>query len=173
MTRMQVPAAARPHPWHPRPLPPTPGQWPRHAPHLPCAQGGAAGQPAVGDGQAARAGRAGAHRVEVSWAGEGGAGGAGPAPPLWAGHSPACAASFLGLSVGLPFIQRPPPPTHPPHCSYTKFLVGRDGVPVKRFNPAFDPAAFEADVRLLLAGRDPQPPECIMHPGRKVCKVDL
>lgn len=33
--------------------------------------------------------------------------------------------------------------------------------------------ALPADVRLLLAGKEPQPAECIMHPGRKVCKVDL
>ena len=30
-----------------------------------------------------------------------------------------------------------------------------------------------ADVRLLLAGKEPQPAECIAHPGRKVCKVDV
>ncbi len=69
------------------------------------------------------------------------------------------------------------PTTHHPHPpsprSYTKFLVDRDGVARKRFKPSFDPLDFEADVRLLLAGRDPQPPECIAHPGRKVCKVDL
>jgi glutathione peroxidase len=51
--------------------------------------------------------------------------------------------------------------------------VDRDGVARKRFKPAFDPLDFEADVRLLLAGREPLPAECIMHPGRKVCKVDL
>jgi hypothetical protein len=28
-------------------------------------------------------------------------------------------------------------------------------------------------VRLLLAGKDPLPGECIMHPGRKVCKVNV
>jgi hypothetical protein len=27
-------------------------------------------------------------------------------------------------------------------------------------------------VRLVLAGKAPLPPECIMHPGRKVCKVE-
>lgn len=35
------------------------------------------------------------------------------------------------------------------------------------------PAAAPADVRLLLAGKEPQPAECIAHPGRKVCKVDV
>ena len=30
-----------------------------------------------------------------------------------------------------------------------------------------------ADVRLLLAGKDVLPAECIAHPGRKVCKVDV
>lgn len=30
--------------------------------------------------------------------------------------------------------------------NYTKFLVNRQGVPVKRFKPAFDPADFESDV---------------------------
>ena len=55
--------------------------------------------------------------------------------------------------------------------NYTKFLVGRDGVAVKRFKPAFDPLDFEPDVRQTLAGRPVLPPECIAHPGRKVCKV--
>ena len=64
-------------------------------------------------------------------------------------------------------------PFHTCTCSYTKFLVDRDGVARKRFKPGFDPLDFEADVRLLLAGREPLPAECIMHPGRKVCKVDL
>lgn len=69
----------------------------------------------------------------------------------------------------------PRPPGEPGRIewNYTKFLVGRDGTARKRFKPGFDPSDFEADVRLLLAGRDPQPPECIAHPGRKVCKVDL
>lgn len=69
----------------------------------------------------------------------------------------------------------PRPPGEPGRIewNYTKFLVDRDGVARKRFKPSFDPLDFEADVRLLLAGREPQPPECIAHPGRKVCKVDL
>ena len=29
-------------------------------------------------------------------------------------------------------------------CSYVKFLVDRDGVPRKRFSPAFDPLGFES-----------------------------
>lgn len=56
--------------------------------------------------------------------------------------------------------------------NYTKFLVSRKGIPVKRFKPAFDPLEFEGDVRLLLAGKDPLPAECITHPGRKVCNLD-
>ncbi|PSC67567.1 hypothetical protein C2E20_8780 [Micractinium conductrix] len=67
-----------------------------------------------------------------------------------------------------------PPPGEPGRIewNYTKFLVGRDGVALKRFKPGFDPLEFEGDVRLLLAGKDPLPAECIAHPGRKVCKVD-
>lgn len=136
------------------------------------------------------------------------------------------------------------------NCSYTKFLVDKDGVARKRYKPSFNPADFEAgacagagvlymsaparpthvtmsavvqqfsavvvqglqsadaaptlhtsvscahslagppapitlppntpfapssaaDVRLLLAGKEPLPAECIAHPGRKVCKVDV
>lgn len=55
--------------------------------------------------------------------------------------------------------------------NYTKFLVDRNGRPVKRYKPAFDPAEFEDDVRLVLAGKEPLPPECFAHPGRKVCKL--
>eukprot|EP00889_Picochlorum_renovo_P004358 jgi/Picre1/31388/NNA_006740.t1 len=56
--------------------------------------------------------------------------------------------------------------------NYTKFLCNSDGIPVKRFKSGYDPAEFEGDVRLLLAGKDPLPAECAMHPGRIVCKVD-
>ena len=53
-----------------------------------------------------------------------------------------------------------------------KFLVDRNGQPVKRFGPGFDPLEFEGDVRLLLAGKDPTPSECLRSPGKKVCNVD-
>lgn len=56
--------------------------------------------------------------------------------------------------------------------NYTKFIISRDGQPLKRYKPAFDPLEFEDDVRLMLAGKQPLPAECIMHPGRKVCKVE-
>lgn len=56
--------------------------------------------------------------------------------------------------------------------NYTKFLVDARGVPVKRFKPAFDPRDFEGDVRLLLAGKEVLPAECIAHPGRKACNVE-
>lgn len=56
--------------------------------------------------------------------------------------------------------------------NYVKFLISRDGRPVKRFGPSFDPLRAEADVRLLLAGRDVTPEECVLHPGRKVCNAD-
>lgn len=36
--------------------------------------------------------------------------------------------------------------------NYTKFLVDRRGIPVKRFKSAYDPLEFEGDVRLLLQG---------------------
>jgi glutathione peroxidase-family protein len=36
--------------------------------------------------------------------------------------------------------------------NYTKFLVDRQGIPVKRFKSAYDPLEFEGDVRLLLEG---------------------
>lgn len=55
--------------------------------------------------------------------------------------------------------------------NYTKFLVDKDGVARRRYGPSFDPADFEADIRLLLAGKEPLPPECILHPGRSACKV--
>lgn len=56
--------------------------------------------------------------------------------------------------------------------NYEKFLVSRDGVPLKRWKSAFDPMEFEGDVRLALAGRPPLPAECFAHPGRIVCNVD-
>ena len=82
--------------------------------------------------------------------------------------------------------------------NYTKFLVDRQGIPVKRFKSAYDPLDFEGDVRLLLkgvcvfwcvvllhpcclliffkikmhVGFPPTPGECASHPGRKVCNVD-
>lgn len=56
--------------------------------------------------------------------------------------------------------------------NYTKFLIGTDGTPIKRYNPSVDPLSFEADVRLALAGKPPLAPECIMHPGRKGCSVE-
>lgn len=55
--------------------------------------------------------------------------------------------------------------------NYTKFLVDRNGRPVKRYGPAFDPLEFEDDVKLVLAGKAPLPAECYAHPGRKVCKL--
>jgi hypothetical protein len=56
--------------------------------------------------------------------------------------------------------------------NYVKFVCDRNGKPLKRYGPAFDPMAFEGDIRLLLAGKDPTPEECFMHPGRKVCNID-
>jgi glutathione peroxidase len=56
--------------------------------------------------------------------------------------------------------------------NYTKFLCDKRGIPVKRFKSAFDPVEFEGDVRLLLAGKEVTPPECVSHPGRSVCNVD-
>jgi hypothetical protein len=43
---------------------------------------------------------------------------------------------------------------------------------VKRFGPAFDPLEFEGDVRLLLAGKEATPEDCLRRPGLKVCNVD-
>jgi len=56
--------------------------------------------------------------------------------------------------------------------NYVKFLVGRDGIPRKRFNSLYNPIDFEGDVRALLAGKEALPQECKQHPGRKVCKTD-
>ncbi|WIA14813.1 hypothetical protein OEZ85_003295 [Tetradesmus obliquus] len=56
--------------------------------------------------------------------------------------------------------------------NYVKFLVNREGQAVARYKPGFDPLEFEADVRLALAGKPPLNPECLMHPGRKGCKVE-
>ncbi|KAG2430970.1 hypothetical protein HYH02_013503 [Chlamydomonas schloesseri] len=55
--------------------------------------------------------------------------------------------------------------------NYAKFLVDARGVPVKRYKPSFDPLTMETDVQLVLAGYEPQPAECVLHPGRKVCKL--
>jgi hypothetical protein len=53
-----------------------------------------------------------------------------------------------------------------------QFLVGRDGRPLQRYKPGFDPLDFEGDVRLALAGLPPRREECLMHPGRTGCGVD-
>jgi glutathione peroxidase len=37
--------------------------------------------------------------------------------------------------------------------NYVKFLVNRDGVPVRRFKPGFDPVDFEEDLVATLEGR--------------------
>ena len=57
--------------------------------------------------------------------------------------------------------------------NYTKFLVDRDGQAVKRYNPSFDPLDFEVDLRLVLAGAEPIPAECVLHPGRIVCQPEV
>lgn len=36
--------------------------------------------------------------------------------------------------------------------NYVKFLVDRNGIPIKRFSPVFDPKNFERDVVATLAG---------------------
>ncbi|KAK9811092.1 hypothetical protein WJX73_001991 [Symbiochloris irregularis] len=56
--------------------------------------------------------------------------------------------------------------------NYVKFLVGRDGQPMRRYGPQYDPSKFEDDVRLLLAGKDPLPLECRKKPGLIKCNVD-
>ena len=75
--------------------------------------------------------------------------------------------------IELPSSQGPPP-GEPGKLTwnYVKFLIDKNGKPVKRFKPAFDPKEFEGDIRLLLAGKGPLPQECITHPGRKVCNVE-
>lgn len=67
-----------------------------------------------------------------------------------------------------------PPPGEPGRIewNYTKFLVSREGVALRRYKPGFDPLEFEGDVLLALAGKAPLPVECFAHPGRKVCKVE-
>ena len=37
--------------------------------------------------------------------------------------------------------------------NYVKFLVDREGLPVQRYKPAFDPLDFEGDVRALPLSR--------------------
>ncbi|GBF97775.1 glutathione peroxidase [Raphidocelis subcapitata] len=72
-----------------------------------------------------------------------------------------------------PGSQRPLPGMPPGEITwnYTKFLVGRDGAPLARYKPGFDPLDFEADVRLALAGLQPRPSNCLLHPGAKGCSV--
>mmetsp|Transcript_31659 Transcript_31659/g.70404 ORF Transcript_31659/g.70404 Transcript_31659/m.70404 type:complete len:85 (+) Transcript_31659:595-849(+) len=56
--------------------------------------------------------------------------------------------------------------------NYVKFMIDRNGQPVKRYKSAFDPLDFEGDLRLVMAGKTPLPQECVLHPGRKVCNVE-
>lgn len=54
----------------------------------------------------------------------------------------------------IPLLSCPSPsPSKPPaKCtSYTKFLIGRDGVAKKRFKPGFDPLEFESGAPRVLA----------------------
>lgn len=76
--------------------------------------------------------------------------------------------------VSAPGAARPVPGGGPGaiEWNYTKFLVNREGRAVQRYKPAFDPLEFEGDVRLTLAGKPPLAGECLMHPGRKGCKVE-
>lgn len=56
--------------------------------------------------------------------------------------------------------------------NYVKFLIDRNGRPVRRYNPYFDPLKFEGDVRLLLAGKDTLLPEsCLVDPDSPECAV--
>eukprot|EP00878_Enallax_costatus_P036590 GHUV01041106.1.p1 GENE.GHUV01041106.1~~GHUV01041106.1.p1 ORF type:complete len:202 (+),score=53.06 GHUV01041106.1:197-802(+) len=76
--------------------------------------------------------------------------------------------------VSSPGAARPVPRGGPGaiEWNYTKFLVNTEGQAVQRYKPGFDPLDFEGDVRLVLAGKSPLDPECLMHPGRKGCKVE-
>lgn len=55
--------------------------------------------------------------------------------------------------------------------NYTKFLVGADGKPARRYRSRLDPLEFEADVRLLLAGKPPLPGSCLRKLSPE-CDVD-
>ncbi|GAQ87484.1 hypothetical protein KFL_003560110 [Klebsormidium nitens] len=48
--------------------------------------------------------------------------------------------------------------------NYVKFLVDRNGVPVRRYKPGFDPVNFEEDLVATLAGR-PLPPKQRVYLG--------
>jgi len=37
--------------------------------------------------------------------------------------------------------------------NFTKFLIGRDGIPVKRYGPKEDPISFEKDIKKLVEGK--------------------
>lgn len=75
--------------------------------------------------------------------------------------------------LSLPSSYAPPPgEAGRIEWNYVKFLVDRNGQPVKRFKPAVDPLDFEADVQMLLAGKEVLPVECLAHPDRRVCKVE-
>lgn len=57
--------------------------------------------------------------------------------------------------------------------NYVKFLVNRDGVPMRRYRSIFDPLQFEGDVRLLLAKKDFLLPEdCLLESDSQKCNVD-
>lgn len=78
------------------------------------------------------------------------------------------------LPSDAPGSQRPYPGAEPGAITwnYTKFLIGRDGQPLARYKPGFDPLEFEGDVQLALAGLPPRREECLMHPGRTGCSVN-
>ncbi|KAK9837614.1 hypothetical protein WJX74_001377 [Apatococcus lobatus] len=57
--------------------------------------------------------------------------------------------------------------------NYVKFLVDRDGKPVRRYTSTFDPIKAEDDLRLVLAGKPPRPEKCVGKPEQAGCKPDL
>mmetsp|Transcript_16370 Transcript_16370/g.51452 ORF Transcript_16370/g.51452 Transcript_16370/m.51452 type:complete len:154 (-) Transcript_16370:408-869(-) len=58
--------------------------------------------------------------------------------------------------------------------NYVKFLVGRDGTVLRRYQPGYDPVEFETDVRLALSGATTLTPiDCRVRPSQKACQPPL
>jgi len=57
--------------------------------------------------------------------------------------------------------------------NYVKFLVDRDGKPIRRYTSTYDPIKAEDDLRLVLAGKPPRPEFCVGQPEKAGCKPNL
>lgn len=58
--------------------------------------------------------------------------------------------------------------------NYVKFLIDRNGRPVRRYSPYLDPLSFEGDVKLMLANINALVDEsCLLNADQPQCVVNI